>query len=465
MASRLSAFLFGLVSLLCLSGSASRQQEQVCDCDFTVPLKMKYLDNFRLQLPEGSVICITAGVRDHLVFENFRTNDSTRRFVFKNCGGQAIVHSTDKGSGINFKNCKNFQVTGTGSSDVVYGFHIQGSLKADSSRYIPNWGLVCGERSTDFEIDHVKVTKIHFAAFGLKTDPDCIDSSAWRGNFTMQNISVHHNLVDTTGTGEGFYIGYSFYAGKVKCTYAKPHDIKSIRVFSNKVYNTGADGLQVGCAVSDCEIYDNHIENYGINPFNGSTSQQGNGIQLGDGTSGLCYNNYISAKPGAITGGGIKVFGINNTVFNNVLVNPHELGIFVDERSGSDTAQDSGYRIYNNTIINPGGHGIWLMSEKVSNNWVRNNIIIKSAGKGAFIFADSTVRLDTTHNFLSRSIAKAGFVNAAKNNYRLTAKSACLNKGMNLFSEGVKFDFDHKPRSTSKRFEQGAFEYTGPQQP
>ncbi len=184
------------------------------------------------------------GARDLLIFKNFRSENASQRYIFKNCGGQVVINSTSSSYGISFWNCKNYRLTGTGASGVQYGIHVKGYVNpSNPSGYKQTFGVSCERLSTDFEVDHIKVSKIHFAGFAIKSDPTCTDLTAARPNFTMRNVSIHHNRVDTTATGEGFYIGNSFYSGLNGCTQVKPHAIKGLRVFNNETHNTGAEGL------------------------------------------------------------------------------------------------------------------------------------------------------------------------------------------------------------------------------
>ena len=85
-------------------------------------------------------------------------------------------------------------------------------------------------------------------------------------------------------------------------------------------------GIQVGSAISGCEIYSNTVKYPGVTPF---ANDQDNGIQIGEGTGGKCYNNLVMSAPG----NGIIVLGLgDNLVFNNIILNSGDNGIFADSR-------------------------------------------------------------------------------------------------------------------------------------
>jgi hypothetical protein len=70
----------------------------------------------------------------------------------------------------------------------------------------------------------------------------------------------------------------------------------------------------VGSAISGCEVYNNTVTSPGQSPF---ASGQNNGIQIGEGTGGKCYNNLLKNAPG----NGIIVLGLgDNQVYNNLLL-------------------------------------------------------------------------------------------------------------------------------------------------
>lgn len=404
---------------------------------YTIKASESTVDGSKLNLPPGSVVAIEAGSRGPLYLKNF-TGTASQPITFINAaGGQAIL----KGSGpwaLKVGACKNIRITGSGGGGE-YGLVVDGG----------NNGFVLPELSTDFEIDHVEVRNTGFAGIMAKTDPNC-DSKTWRDNFVMRNVSFHHNYIHDVG-GEGFYIGNSFYNGKQEsCGTVYPHTIEGIRVYENTVKNSGCEGIQVGCATKDCEIYNNHIENYGKTPF---ANYQNNGLQIGAGTSGKCYNNVILNGPG----NGLIMNGTGgNIVYNNIIVNAGALGIFCDER----TTPVGGYSFINNTIVNSGSDGIKLYSEQVDMNNVINNIII-NPGTGKYINTSSGVRLNEKNNYYSKDLASVKFANPGSGNYSLLNGSPAVNKGQDVSSFGIREDLKGSLRPIGGAFDIGAYEFTG----
>src|SRR5690606_10319752 len=209
-------------------------------------------------------------------------------------------------------------------------------------------GFTIDKLSTNFEVNNMEVTNCGFAGIMAKTDPSC-DPATWRANFVMRDLSFHDNYVHHV-KGEGFYIGNSFYnSGKsMSCGTVLPHSIRNVKVYNNKVSNTGCEGIQVGCVIEGLKIYQNTVETFGTDPF---ANFQDNGIQIGEGSGGLCYNNVVKNGPG----NGIQVLGYgDNIIFNNVVANAGSFGIFCDERF----TPGDGFTMVNNTIVNSGKDGI-----------------------------------------------------------------------------------------------------------
>ncbi len=100
----------------------------------------------------------------------------------------------------------NFKFSGAGNLSEQYGINLSGTVM----------GIDLRELSTDFEVDHLKITNLVHGNIIGKTDPTC-DQSTWRGNFTMKNTSLHDNYISDI-LGEGFYIGNSHYQTTVAKT-------------------------------------------------------------------------------------------------------------------------------------------------------------------------------------------------------------------------------------------------------
>ncbi|HEY8399677.1 MAG TPA: right-handed parallel beta-helix repeat-containing protein, partial [Cytophagaceae bacterium] len=224
-----------------------------------------------------------------------------------------------------------------------------------------------------------------------------------------------------------------------------PHEIRNVAVFNNKLLRTGCEGIQAGCIVSGMKIYNNIVEQFGISPF---ADAQNNGIQIGEGSTGLLYNNIIKNGPG----NGIIVLGSGNTkIYNNLVVNAGSYGAFIDNRgpASGDIA------FINNTFINPKSGGLKTYNELVSNKFY-NNII---AGTTTYFIYGSGAKGDEKNNLTKASVNDCGFVNPAAGDYRLKAGSPAIDKGMNVASYGIRNCLANKGRPSGAGYDIGAYEF------
>jgi hypothetical protein len=350
---------------------------------------------------------------------------------------------------VKFSASKYFRFTG-GNVSSSYGVKI-------TSGHI---GVALEALSTNFEVDHIEVGNSGFAGIMAKTDPTCDDATI-RGNFVMTNVSLHDNYVYGSG-GEGFYVGNSFYKSgmNTSCGQRLPHEIHYLKLFNNKVKNAGWEGIQVGCATKGAEIYGNYVENSGTK----NVVSQNNGVQLGEGTGGVFYNNFIKGAPG----NGLIVLGLgDNTVHDNIIANAGASGIFCDDR----LTTGSGFKFINNTIVNPKQDGIRIYADVSSlSNVIVNNIIVNPGSystyayprtaNDAYVYKLSTnVKVLLSNNYFTRTISDVKFSNAGAYNYRLTSTSPAVNKGKSISAYNITKDYYKQLRLKGSSYDIGASEY------
>ena len=432
---------------------------------FIVGLNILNYDGTKLGIKPGDTIYIEPGHRDHLRFYNIH-GDSLNYVVFINNGGLVELSTTTCNFGIQVYNCSYFKLTGTGCSTLNYGIRI-GSTPVGTN------GLSLDGFSTNYEVDHIEVLKSGFAGICANPKPDC-EGKLNRGNFTCRNTIFHDNYVHGT-LGEAFYVGHSFYTGyTITCDSAKkvvyPHEIHGLKIYNNIVDSTGLDGIQVGCATLDCEIYGNKVTNYGVK----NEDDQNFGIIIGGGTGGKCYNNSIING----SGDGINVFGIgNNIIYNNIIVNAgysfsnstskKAHGIFCDDRS---TIEGSSFNFFNNTIISPNGDGIRFFSTKSRNSKICNNIILKPGSYGSYYYVNQsfvyynskTVDLTLSNNYFSNDVLpNMNFTNLDDINLYCSGLPI-IDQGMDVRVFDIFTDFNGNERVKNNACDIGAFEYVQP---
>lgn len=422
---------------------------QNCNCDVTITRGGVYTftsgatSGFNLNIRAGQTVCIAAGNYDLLRFRNF-VGSASQPIIFKNCGGRVRIGHNQTFSAIDFQGCRYFRMTGTGDTRFEYGFIVDSCGVASA--------VSVGALSTDCELDHLEIAKAGFAGIMAKTDPDC-NSATWRDNFVMQNVNIHHNFIHDVG-GEGLYIGNSFFGsgmtrvcnGDTLIVY--PHNITNLKIHYNKILRTGAEGLQVGCAPR-AEIFNNEMDDTGISPF---AAFQNNGLQLGGGVSGNCYNNLIKNPRGS----GLILIGHlgNNRIYNNLIINAGGDGIFADDRVGSLPYTYCDF--FNNTIINSGRDAMRLYNQ---NNiiTISNNAMVKGRNsRGDFLTFQQNTTAMQNNNMNFDDIQSVGFQDTIK--FRPLGSSFLVNTGTNLSRYGILKDREGYLRGTS--FDVGASEYT-----
>jgi len=410
----------------------------VCStCTYVVPANTNTIDGAKLGLKPGAVICLSAAIKyKNLFFKNLN-GTATNPIVITNCGGTAIVDGTGLGYVMKTYTSKYFRITGGEGTDR--GIQLKGG----------HLGLSLDYLSTNFEVDHIEVMKVGFAGIMAKTDPTCDDATI-RGHFTMYDISLHDNYVHDTG-GEGFYIGNSSYANGVKnstCGIRMPHAIEGVKIYNNTVKNSSWESIQLGAATKRAEIYNNTIENYGVT----NTTYQNNGIQIGEGTGGLCYNNVIKGG----TGNGLMVLGLgDNVIHDNLIINAGQMGIFCDERY----TPGHGFIFLNNTIVNSKLDGLRLYADLVPMNVCLNNIIVNPGNKVYVKTLSTNVKVDLANNYFTANINDVKFVNAGAYNYRLQSTSPAINKGRSIATYNIAVDFYKTTRLKGSAYDIGASEY------
>lgn len=417
-------------------------------CTFVVPPKTHVVDGTILKLAPGSVIGLDANTTyGNLLFRNI-VGTPEQPIRIRNCNGKATINATNLSFGLKTEASRHFRISG-GDALRTYGILINGG----------HIGVSFDKLSSQFEVDHLEIQHTGFAGLMAKTDPTCDDATI-RGNFTMTNVSIHDNYVHDT-SGEGFYIGNSFYQyGKtLTCGVRLPHEIHYLRLYNNIVKNSGWDGIQVGSATRGAKIYGNTVENYGLL----NKASQRSGIQLGEGTGGVCYGNLVSNG----LGNGITILGLgDNVIHNNIVVNAGHFGMFCDERF----TPGSGFKFINNTILNPAADGIRVYAEKVTLNVVINNIIVNPGsystyvyprtGNDAFIYKlGASVPLHAENNLLTQDISDIGFADTSTQNYRLLWNSPAVDNGSDISAFRINTDFYKKARLKGIRVDIGAAEY------
>jgi|GEM_PF-1723715 len=393
----------------------------------------------------GDTLLLPAGLVTTTVRWNNLHGSAASPIVIMNSGGKVELRG-DLAEGIKMHNCSYIKISGAGHQGIEYGIYIS---------YTNNGlaGINLKERSHHIEIDHVEITNTGFAGIMAKDDvANNVDTSSayWK----MEGLHFHHNYVHDIRLGEGIYIGSTQWARN--SLQPGSHDIDDVRIYGNRLVNIPSEAIQVGaCPDGNVEIYDNYIRNYGTSPFE---EFQANGIQLGNGFAGKCYNNRIIDG----TATAIIVLGIGDIyVYNNEIVRSGTLGIF----SGHQTAEEGrNFYYYHNTIIDPGTYAIQFRAPNNNTGYFYNNIVLTGTGKPTAVRQPIYLQypLIMEGNYTG-TIAQAEdlFADPATDNYRLLGNAAAVDSGVLLSSIGLSLAHDllYSIRPAGNGYDAGAYEY------
>lgn len=440
-------------------------------CQHTIGLSVTTADartNYAAVKP-GDTVCVTAGSRSTLVLKNFN-GTVEEPITFINFGGQ-VVFDKSASFAIYIRNSRFIHLTGTGNANVTYGFKVNG-------KYIA--GFQIGDKSSDFELDHIEIANTSLAGVYAKTLANCSNGSTNnydhdgdgriqgdpddiinRSTFTQYNSVLHDNYIHQVGA-EGVYIGSSFYSEgeAVDCpsgtTQVLPPVLKGVKVYNNIFVDTGNDGIQVGSAVQDCEIHHNQI----LRDSRKGEQYQESGIMNNRGSVCNIYNNFIEDGGGP----GIYIQGNGgNKIYNNVIVNPGQndslyVGYGIKVTSGSNVS-NSVY-IWNNTIINPKEIGINFENRRGNKNQIQNNIIVHPNGTNTTYYTlDQATTATVSHNLTTRNIAELKFVDPSTSSFDLQKGSPAINTGVDLSSQAVIQDYLNRTRPQGTGYDRGAYEF------
>lgn len=434
-------------------------QSQDCGCTHTInPSTTNTVYDGAAKNPPvgpGSIVCLKTGKFNRIILKNF-IGTAQNPVILKNCGGKVDIEvdASITAPVLDIRTSRYLKISGLGDSAIKYGISVHGG--GDS-------GLTVGYLSSDVEVEGVEVYDKGFAGIMIKTDPTCTNPATWRENFTMYNISVHDNYVHDVA-GEGFYIGNSFYVTGPASTSAcvvggqtlqkKAHIIEGVKVYNNIVKRTGCEGIQVGSTPVNCTIHDNIIDKTGLSPF---ANFQNNGLQIGNGTGGLVYNNFIRDAPG----NGISCLGIgDNFMYNNLIINTgygepytgsttYGSAIFMDEQAHDAAVLGSGMKVVNNTIINPTENAFRVYNDRIASTLIQNNLVIKSGTKPYVYKLNGNTNTVETTNLYYSTVPNGLFENEANDDYRIKTGSVAAATGTNTAILGFTYDINNFTRTNN----------------
>jgi hypothetical protein len=222
------------------------------------------------------------------------------------------------------------------------------------------------------------------------------------------------------------------------------NDVYDIHVHDNVIHDTQCDGIVAGSmdpSLGTVEFYNNIIYNAGKGPNNAEGTGSWACMHLGGG----------HANGGAQGKGTIEVY--NNTMYNcGSFATPNYGGsnaalIWSDGDNGSENV-----RLRNNIFVVPTRIPYIVL---YAFNHCSSNCSQIQGSNNLFFGNGAPPRNASLTGSLNRDPM---FVNAAQNDFHLTAASPAKQSGVDL---GPTWDYDGNPRTGSAGYSIGAFQYTG----
>ena len=458
---------------------------QNCGCDITLnnlttnSLNLIWGNN--LNYSPGDTICIPAGTYRGIRFYDL-VGTETQPITIKNCGGQVTFNEVQY-SAVSFQRSQYIHFTGTGDSGTPYGFYIGDTGGGSAGVYVENL-------SSDVEIDHIEVAYAGFAGIMAKTDPSCSKPDTWRSNgFILKNLKIHHNYIHHTG-GEGIYIGFTG-GYKIKSnrscsgTPIFGHWLEDVYVHNNILEDIAWDGIQLNLVRENAQVYDNTLIRYGT----ANKYYQDFAFSIGGGVYEIFNNTVINESGG--TGQGMQFISADSgtKVYNNLIVNPDFHGIFMHQRHEFEDPNE-GYYVANNTIVEPEKSGTFYntvititddpakkyQTQGGTPTYFVNNLVVdpgndyangntwKQDQESYFDFNKRATR-DSINpliytNIMTRDADTLGLADIPNLDYRPgSGSSAVVDQGSDLSSWGILIDLDNTSRPQGSGFDIGAFEW------
>jgi hypothetical protein len=425
----------GTPSMLSVSGKNVINKLPNPTPDYTITSANGWHPNLTA-LPAGATIAVQSGnYSSGLYIGGLSNSTEDNPYKIVNVGGIVSVSSNMSIMQLSGTPSEHFLLSGNNHSGTEYGFQItsnngQNALELD----------YC----SDYEISGVEIVGSLNAGITARTNVGC--SGNWsKFNWFPENIHIHHCKVSNT-TYEGFYIGTSHWGygqtGQPGCTGTELWECEHTgftRVYNNIAENTGADGLQVGSSVENCEVFNNTVQNFGLGLISGHAS----GIQINSGTRGLMHSNFISDGPTSIYSYGIFQSGAGfQTIYNNVITRV-QTGMIISDNglpeafNGGTSQAGPWYRIHNNTIHNC-SEDIFAMFSIFADVYAYNNILVDYGGIGPYFRAYNGQAVWTeSNNLKTQDVISVVFVDYLNDDYRLDVGSPGKGSAINISEFGI----------------------------
>lgn len=415
---------------------------QDCGCDHVIGFDVDYIDG--ASFSPGDVVCVLAGTRIQIVFENLDgTLENPIQIV--NCGGQVVINAPVSDFAIEFRNSENFMVDGSFESGIEYGFKLMNATeKAMSFKNLTRY----------FMVTNIEVTAVNGPAFELRDEPRC-DLTANEGFYIAEEINFDHCYVHDTKAG--FRLGHPDFGIGVfdeLCEILFPYELKNLNISDCLIHDlTGGDGVELyGTSGKVNELKIENIQGNGI--FTGTRSC----VEIDANDIRRTYFYGIRAE-------GYSDHKIRNNVFeaNGGLGTGSVWVEFFWPMGGGSYENKLEFR--HNTAIESGSYQLMIANTDGATApcYIENNLFAESmvlepfwSSFGPHFNFEETDLVQVNNNRYEASRNVYDFVDTDAGDFRLTHKSSAINEGV---LTGIESDHDGQIRNLAGAPDLGAYEY------
>lgn len=432
-----------IVLIICFCFCAVLVRAQDCGCDHVIPADMTTFDG--AAVAPGDVVCIEAGIRSHVAFENMH-GTAANPVVVQNCGGDVVINAPFSPYGINIRNSTHIQLTGENFGSSAYGIQVINSN---------GYGIWYNDLSNYCGINQVKIQNTNTQALFVQDDPRC-DLTANEGVFYLRDCHFQNMLIENCK--QGIEIGHPrYHLGIIDpdCEALFPYSVENLTLENIEIESITEGNAITVYGATDSKISKNKIRDiHGVGVFTGTKSAV------------IIEQNEIKDTYQC----GIKAEGNSqHEINNNLLVNNSGVGqgaVWIEFFAAAGETDQNSVQFAHNTMVNSGSYNLTIdhPENATAPTDILNNIFCEayevapsgethapymSLSDGLPLFTISGNRFSTTRFGL-------GFVNPGEDDFRLTHESYAINAGV---STALEEDITGQIRNLAGAPDAGAFEY------
>jgi len=320
----------------------------------------------------GDTLYLEGGARGSLLFRDLDGSGSYITIINEDTDRVILTHDQSWAYVLGLYNCQYVDLRGDNNESFTYGIKTNAD---DAPSPTPAGNVKVWGESDNIKISYIEITQDNTDnSNGIQ-----VQDAALSDSHTFDTFEIHHNYIHDIGYA-GMYLGHN-----------SPRDsdgddnpyTDNFLIHDNLIEDSGYYAMTLKGSPDGSDgsaIYNNTIKRTGI-IYSGSDHYITLGIGLAyfyDTAYAKVYNNWVEETKGP----GLYIREANHLIYNNVIVgcgtSDHATwghGIVATEVDYMDNRDDNTIVVYNNTIVEPTGYGIYSndANAKVSH---KDNIIV-----------------------------------------------------------------------------------------